>query len=168
MVYLLLDVRDLKNSQEGMIKTQYHEPLTSKALSSLQLEFVTPPSVEVTAYLDGDLVHIVGKVKAFLRLPCARCLELHERAIVGDFEASYSFHGNEELEHVEELKGTHIELEPLIVDSLLLVLPMKALCKQDCKGLCSICGQNLNENNCDCDREILDPRLADLKKLLQK
>ncbi|MGB9809870.1 MAG: YceD family protein, partial [Caldanaerobacter sp.] len=50
---------------------------------------------------------------------------------------------------------------------VILSLPMKFLCKEDCKGLCPICGTNLNYGSCSCKREDIDPRLEVLSKLLQ-
>jgi uncharacterized protein len=63
--------------------------------------------------------------------------------------------------------NTHeIDLSFGVRESLLLALPMKVLCSEDCKGLCPHCGANLNEESCDCVAETIDPRWAELRKLL--
>lgn len=59
--------------------------------------------------------------------------------------------------------GKDLDLAPALREQLLLTLPMDALCRDDCKGLCQICGRNLNQDPCSCDRHILDPRWAGLK-----
>ena len=58
-------------------------------------------------------------------------------------------------------------LDDLVRDTLLVAEPLRELCKSDCKGLCPVCGQNLNEGQCDCDTFVPDPRLAALESLLK-
>ena len=65
----------------------------------------------------------------------------------------------------EVFDGKVIDLEPIVREQLLLALPMNAVCREDCKGLCGQCGQNLNEKQCDCQEQRVDPRFAALKGL---
>ncbi len=58
------------------------------------------------------------------------------------------------------------DLGPVVRELSLISMPMQAICRKDCKGLCPECGQNLNEAECSCDRTAIDPRLAALQKLL--
>ena len=58
-----------------------------------------------------------------------------------------------------------LDVTELLRDELLAAQPMKNLCKADCKGLCPVCGANLNDGDCGCDKHIADPRLAALKDL---
>lgn len=61
--------------------------------------------------------------------------------------------------------GREIDLAPMVREQVLLALPMGALCTPDCKGLCQVCGQNLNQASCSCDRHVPDPRWAGLKNI---
>ena len=61
--------------------------------------------------------------------------------------------------------GKELDLAPVVREQVLLALPMDALCRDDCKGLCQVCGGNLNEKECGCDRHVPDPRWAGLKKI---
>jgi len=61
--------------------------------------------------------------------------------------------------------GKVIELDPLVREQLLLALPGYPVCREDCKGLCSVCGANLNDRECGCDRHVPDPRWAGLKNV---
>ena len=61
-----------------------------------------------------------------------------------------------------------IDLAELIHEQLYLVLPMKPLCKDDCQGLCPVCGANRNTTACTCETTWTDPRLAGLKALLNE
>ena len=60
-----------------------------------------------------------------------------------------------------------LDIEELVVSDILLALPSKFLCKADCKGLCPVCGTNLNDSECSCEKKQFDPRLEALKELLQ-
>jgi uncharacterized protein len=61
--------------------------------------------------------------------------------------------------------GKELDLAPVVREQILLALPMDALCTEDCKGLCQVCGGNLNERECSCDRHVPDPRWAKLKNI---
>jgi uncharacterized protein len=65
----------------------------------------------------------------------------------------------------EPFDGKTIDLDPIVREQVLLALPLYVVCKDDCKGLCSVCGQNLNERECGCERKMVDPRLAALKDI---
>lgn len=65
-------------------------------------------------------------------------------------------------------EGDKIDLLPYAEQSIFLAMPMKILCRPDCKGLCPQCGINLNENECSCDKSPIDPRFAVLADLLNK
>ncbi len=65
-------------------------------------------------------------------------------------------------------RDEHIDLNDLLREQFYLALPMKPLCKNDCRGICPQCGANRNLTKCDCNPHIEDPRMAGLKTLLAK
>ncbi|AKQ65205.1 hypothetical protein A176_002117 [Myxococcus hansupus] len=75
--------------------------------------------------------------------------------------------GSFQLDDVDQevFDGKSIDLDPIVREQLLLALPMNAVCREDCKGLCSQCGANRNEATCACDTKPVDPRLAPLKNI---
>ena len=75
--------------------------------------------------------------------------------------------GSFELEDADEevFNGKTIDLDPIVREQVLLALPMNAVCREDCKGLCAQCGQNLNEKQCGCETKVVDPRLAPLMNI---
>jgi uncharacterized protein len=75
--------------------------------------------------------------------------------------------GSFELEDADEVifDGKTIDLDPIVREQVLLALPMSAVCREDCKGLCAQCGQNLNEKQCGCEKKVIDPRLAPLMNI---
>jgi uncharacterized protein len=78
-------------------------------------------------------------------------------------ERGGSFHLDDAEEEVFD--GKKIDLDPILREQLLLALPMNAVCRDECRGLCMACGQNLNEKACGCDTKQIDPRLAALKNI---
>lgn len=101
---------------------------------------------------------------------CARCLEEFENKITTNFNAIIVDEINEdyEAEDIEILiKDGCIDLEEPIKQIVYLSMPMKALCNNDCKGMCSKCGINLNTGKCECNDFVIDPRLEKLKTLLR-
>jgi uncharacterized protein len=81
----------------------------------------------------------------------------------GQGESGGSFDPKEADEEVFD--GKIIDLEPIVREQVLLALPMNAVCREECRGLCAQCGQNLNEKQCGCEAKFVDPRLAALKNI---
>jgi uncharacterized protein len=64
----------------------------------------------------------------------------------------------------EVYRGKEIDLDPILREQIVLAVPGYPVCKESCKGLCTVCGANLNERECGCERRVPDPRLAGLAK----
>jgi uncharacterized protein len=109
-----------------------------------------------------------GQLRSQVQLECARCLGTFSQPLDFHFEAQFG------------LPPIKLQREPLfsigingilditeaLREQILLELPMRPLCKPDCRGLCIECGKNLNEGPCDCEKNTIDPRLMGLKELL--
>ena len=74
---------------------------------------------------------------------------------------------NEDVDELSFIDGYMLDVDKLIMDEIVVALPTKVLCKEDCKGLCSICGTNLNNHTCDCHKESLDPRMAAIQDIFR-
>jgi len=138
-------------------------------------------SLAFDIFKDKQQFHLVGDVKTVLELPCSRCLEPFRRGVDATFDLRYQPHA---MNAAPEGKGSHDELEieeddlstafydndeidlgQLMREQFYLTLPMKPLCADDCRGLCPVCGTNLNRGACSCRRDWEDPRMAALQKL---
>ena len=75
--------------------------------------------------------------------------------------------GIEDVDELSFIDGYMLDVDKLIMDEIVVALPTKVLCKEDCKGLCSICGTNLNNHTCDCHKESLDPRMAAIQDIFR-
>ena len=124
-------------------------------------------SARVSRTPQGLLVQV--KMHATVTVACVRCLEEVQQDLQIDFTELYAFSTRTSTDSGLILPDDfHIDLGPLIREYMLLEIPISPLCKPDCKGLCPVCGENLNETQCDHHPETGDPRLAILKKLLDE
>lgn len=121
----------------------------------------------VTRTPQGLLVQV--KMHATVLSECVRCLTGFYQSLDIDFTELFAFNLRSVTDSGLLLpEDGHIDLTPLVREYMLLEVPISPLCGPDCKGLCPVCGENLNESNCDHDSEGGDPRLAILKSLLDK
>jgi uncharacterized protein len=139
-----------------------------------------PVGFEADVRKDGKKVRLVGRVRAMLETDCSRCLEPFQIPVDSRFDLLFlpasanTGDGNEEREVEDEDLGVSfykddvIDLREAIREQFYLALPMKPLCREDCEGLCPICGVNRNRATCDCDSTWVDPRMDALRKLKEK
>ncbi len=113
----------------------------------------TPVSLTIENAGDRKLI-LKGDVRLRVLIPCARCLE----SVAS--ELSVQFDMETDMDDKDYIDGYNLDVDQLVHDEALLVWPERVLCRPDCKGLCSTCGQNLNDGSCDCERTDLDPRMA--------
>lgn len=130
--------------------------------------------VQLTVVNKGRRVlRIEGQAKLVIEIPCARCLEPVRREFDLSFQREADMKLSEE-ERLEELdgcagiKGTDLDVEELLRNEILIIWPIRVLCKDDCKGICSRCGANLNVQDCGCDTAELDPRMAVISDIFSK
>lgn len=127
---------------------------------------LTPLTGTFTATRTTEGIYIKGDLHSLMILPCVRCLE--EAKVPIDIALDdlffYPPHVAPEGEFRVGEDGM-IDLGPLVRELSLLGVPIKVLCRPDCQGLCQECGQNLNESECGCVEEDIDPRLAVLQQL---
>ena len=129
------------------------------------VRFSGPVLVEGALENTGGSFRVTGEINALRVFVCDRCLAEAEAAERYPF--AEEFRRGEGTEDGALFGDDGIDLVPLARDTVLSSLPIRNLCRPDCKGLCPKCGADLNQGDCGCDREITDPRLAVLKDLLK-
>lgn len=144
-------------------------------------------AVEVQAHLErvSQRVLVRARCRTQLTAPCGRCLTPVAVQVPVDFsltlrpaEREAEEHGEPKSRHAGSFTGAEadeetyaskeIDLDPFVQEQIQLALPTYPLCGESCKGLCTVCGQNLNERECGCDRHVADPRWAGLEKFRTK
>ena len=124
----------------------------------------SPLSLTVT-HTEDQNIEITGECKFSLWIPCSRCLEPVRTAfdLIIDEKVDMKLSEQERIDALDEnnyIQGRELDTDKLLHNEILINWPMRVLCKEDCKGICSRCGANLNQGSCDCDTADLDPRMA--------
>lgn len=127
--------------------------------------FQGPIEVTGTVTNTGAGYRVTGVIRATKHFVCDRCLDACTEAQEHAFSEVFRQGGASGEEDVTPFDGDAIELDALVRDTLLAAQPLSNICKPDCKGLCPVCGANLNHGDCGCDRFVPDPRLAALQGL---
>ena len=162
---MILDLEPIFNN-EGMVKQfNYELDLSEQELNGSK-PFASPVKISGHAGNYTGIVELHATAEFILDTACDRCakpisLPLATK-IFHTLVTSLNDETNDELMLVNELR---FDLDPLITEDIFLDLPSKFLCTEDCKGICSKCGADLNAGSCSCEKEV-DPRLAALKQLL--
>ena len=115
------------------------------------------------------VLRLTGTIKTILNTCCSRCLKPLDILLTAETDVILSRDaGAEEEDDVFPLEENAVEVEDVLVPALILQVDMTYLCKEDCKGLCPICGCDRNETECSCQTRQIDPRLAALASLLNR
>ena len=142
---------------------------------------VTPLETQGTAELLANTlgeIRVKGHLKVVIQAECDRCLEPARFPIDSDFDLFYrpegESEGNEEVEidagesEIAFYEGEGIELKDVLREFVLLSLPMQRICREECRGICPVCGQRRDLVNCGCETKPVDDRWSALKKLQEK
>ena len=165
-----------KRPQEVAIK----EPATGFAvLDSLvvqkALTFTTPLQGQLSAVMAGDIIEVFGHISTSLEMTCSRCLTKVPCDLNIDIHLCYSETKEDVLEQHDELElqkdqmglisyaGKEIDIRPDIEQEIIMALPQHVLCHNDCRGLCPVCGIDLNSSKCSCEPPVFLDGLAALK-----
>ena len=138
-----------------------------------EVRLVSAPEGHLFLQRTSQGIEVKGSIRAAIALPCARCLkecivpiesEFKEYLILPKYAPDEQ---DKELVHddldISFLPEEGVELRDIVEEQIWLNIPMKPLCHDGCKGLCIICGADLNSGECGCDRSVSDPRFAVLK-----
>jgi uncharacterized protein len=168
---MLLDLGKIRTPHEHYSKV--YEPSAFKPDADYTI--VAAVALDFDIHKDQDRFRLNGRVHTTLELPCSRCLEPCRWTVDEPFELTYEPRPARAAENEREIADEdfsaafydhdEIDLEQLLRERLEMSLPMKPLCSEDCRGLCPVCGTNLNRGTCDCKTDWEDPRLAALKTL---
>lgn len=116
------------------------------------MELSKPIQLEGLLESDNDGISLTGVLTAQVKARCDRCM----------CDCIYDIKSEVTEEFGLLVDQLMIDFDPIVTEYLLTSLPMKSLCKEECLGICSECGKDLNINSCDCDTDALDPRLEKL------
>jgi uncharacterized protein len=145
------------------------------------------PDIKPISTINGTLqfirtpegVFVTGALHCSIELECSRCLDVYAYPLRFNLEEEFrptidistgaSLPRTEEAEPATQIDAHHeLDLTEVLRQNILLALPAHRVCRNQCAGLCSQCGKNLNEGPCGCKKDDIDPRMEKLKELLDK
>ena len=129
--------------------------------------YEAPPHAVGRVYNEAGVLHLTGTVKAAMSCWCDRCGTEFRKLKATELSAVIVEDNPEDDPELFVLEGDGVELDEILETLFILDMDTKFLCREDCRGLCSRCGKNLNLGECTCKKQI-DPRFAVLEQLLDK
>ena len=163
---MLLDLKKVFSEEGKSCSFDYEIDLSSTDINGSH-PFVSPVSVRGTVKSLDGFAQLSAEVLFDFSIPCDRCTKQINRRYHYTFSHSLVLSlENEDDDSYIQIQEYKLDLDELIRADILLELPTKYLCDEDCKGLCPVCGKNLNDGTCDCEIHQIDPRLEVLKKLI--
>ena len=162
---MLIDLYELLQTEDG--DRNYEPKLEVKEFKTNTDSFpIKDTDIKLSFPNDGKK-HILCNCQGVvtLQMQCDRCLEDVDYPINIDYFKDLDMNKTKEeriaeLDEISFLEGTSFDTEVFIHNEILVNLPMKVLCRKDCKGICNRCGANLNKGSCKCQEAELDPRMS--------
>ena len=146
-----IHLSDITDSEGKIIQFSSEVELDKISFQMGEFPILDRSPVELRIANTGNKVlELTGKGSLTVGIPCDRCLEQVSVTIPYD------------------ITGMDLDVDRLVYLEVLMSWPLKVLCKEDCKGICSRCGKNLNEGPCGCAEEPKDPRMAAISDIFSK
>jgi len=140
-----------------------------------RMNLIAPATVSGRVRLSGHQVFVNGHVETRAQVECDRCLKPVELPVNADFTLEYisgsDYESSQAVELTEEqlsvsvFDGDGIDVDEIVKEQILLAVPTRMRCREDCKGICPECGADKNKGECNCVTNEIDPRWAALKDL---
>ena len=170
---MLINLSDVLSDQHKTVEETVRLEMEEIRLQSGTYPIISkePGHVKVEQIRGKELL-ITAETRLSVMIPCDRCLEDVKR----EFELNCVKHVDvglsdaeltEELDESNFIDGYHLDVDKLLFHEILSSWPTKVLCREDCKGLCNVCGQNLNTGSCNCEDTGLDPRMSVVRDLFK-
>ncbi|MCL6610880.1 MAG: DUF177 domain-containing protein [Peptococcaceae bacterium] len=165
-----LDVSRIKNVPGETLRLDLNFPMDPVQSQHGQVSFNSP--LRLTGFLtnEGGKLKLTGCLEGEARIACGRCLDLFDLPLKAEMDEVYCSECREGQGPGGEwvlFRGDVLDVTAEVAKAVLSALPMKLLCREDCRGLCQRCGTNLNREACRCSTDDVDPRMEVLRKLLK-
>lgn len=151
------------------VKEDFSVPLAFDAIQFMGSTYPVLDKQEVLIQAENtgkNKLHLQIETKLTLVLSCNRCLDEVPWECQIQLEKDYDKSDkNDEWNQESFIEGNNLDVERLISSELLPKIPMKVLCKENCKGICPVCGTNRNKKDCGCDQSVPDPRMAAIQDI---
>ncbi len=175
-----IDLTSLKREKKSQVDLNFLLTLDTINYHGDVIKQLSPASVTGKLYVMNDKIFLTCEVYTEFQVNCSRCLKSFNYPMDTNISAelvredAVEDEDDDEIDDLVYYQDDIIDLAEVVRENIILQLPMKMLCTENCRGLCSQCGGDLNLHQCECNSaeeeegEGLDPRLAKLRKLLHQ
>ena len=158
-----VQISDIVSGKDRNKKIEYKFEMPQFEFEGDMIKPVSSCSVVGKISADSDILILTAEIKVDLEMICSRCLDTFIYPIDIDIEERFTTNGKSEDEEAVVVLDDVLDITEVVETSIISTLPIKRVCKDDCKGLCQECGCNLNFNTCSCNKEDVDIRFEALK-----
>ncbi len=160
---MIIDIHELKIDPELILNGE--QLVTLKKINPFRKTQECTVHVDGQAIKNGDKITVKGHLTTNVMLACDRCLEEFSVPVEAELFQVYSLEGENEDEDILPIFAHEIDLTGPVTEAIILNVPMNWIHDEDCKGLCEVCGVNLNKSSCSCQKNDIDPRLEGLMNI---
>ena len=144
-------------------------------ITEADLKITAPVVLKGMVENAGDVILLKAEAATEIERTCGRCLKVYTEKLNAQVVEKFYPAGAENIENDAFIyendafiyESDLLDITEPVRESLLLAVPLQALCREDCRGLCPVCGADRNEGDCGCDTTSVDPRLAALKQFIK-
>lgn len=163
-----LDLSSIIKSYGAQLKFNEDLDLSDTEIAGQAIKIVSPVKVSGNIINSGSVLEMSANARGSLTTNCARCAKELNTNFSIDIKETLMQGVKPPNDEVILLTGYTVSLDEIVSTNILSSLPIRYLCSDNCKGLCSMCGTDLNVGQCNCSSETYDPRFEELAKLLKK
>lgn len=162
-IIMKVQISDIVSGKDRNKKIEYKFEMPQFEFEGDIIKPVSSCSVVGRISADSDILILTAEIKVDLEMICSRCLDTFIYPIDIDIEERFTTNSKSEDEEAVVVLDDVLDITEVVETSIISTLPIKRVCKDDCKGLCQECGCNLNFNTCSCNKEDVDIRFEALK-----
>ena len=162
---MILDLSQVLTNDGASLKVDAGITPDDMSVNGQDIHFTCPITVAGSVKNVSGILYLDIRCKAVFETQCARCLDTVAEEL--EFEINERMAKASTDEDVLIIDSHEFDLEDAVIKGFGLELPINYMCSDSCKGLCQVCGCNLNHTQCDCEDDYVDPRLAALKDFLK-
>lgn len=163
-----INVAKIKDVRAGTIEFAFELTAAELALAEDELQTGQPISVTGQVSNAGDVLLLQAEIVFTAKRVCGRCLKEFTQQLSSELTEKFFPAGTQNIENdAFTYDSDLLDITEAVRESVLLAIPLQALCKETCLGLCPVCGKDRNAGACGCDTDVIDPRLAALQQFIK-
>lgn len=158
-----INIQQIHQQKDQTLALQFETSFDDVVKSVRNLTGLSPLEVNVKLKRTGEeQIDVTGTLQGEMTLICSRCLKRFPKTVEVEIDEIYANQGDHEDSDFWPIEQGELDLTPMLRENLVLAIPFAPICAEDCKGLCSVCGNNRNIEPCSCEDQKIDPRFEKL------